>query len=111
MPDSARPLAVVTGASTGIGYELARICAQEGHDLLIAADEPAIHTAATEFRGLGAHVDAVEADLATVECVDGSMRPSAAGRWRPSSPTRAVGWARPSSTRTSPTSGASSTPT
>jgi short-subunit dehydrogenase len=70
MPDSARPLAVVTGASTGIGYELAKICAQEGHDLLIAADEPAIHTAATEFRGLGAHVDAVEADLATVEGVD-----------------------------------------
>ena len=70
MPDSARPLAVVTGASTGIGYELAKICAQEGHDLLIAADEPAIHTAATEFRGLGAYVDAVEADLATVEGVD-----------------------------------------
>ena len=80
MPDSARPLAVVTGASTGIGYELARICAQEGHDLLIAADEPAIHTAATEFRGLGAHVDAVEADLATVEGVD---RLYAAIRGRP----------------------------
>jgi short-subunit dehydrogenase len=80
MPDSARPLAVVTGASTGIGYELARICAQEGHDLLIAADEPAIHTAATEFRGLGAHVDAVEADLATVEGVD---RLYAALRGRP----------------------------
>jgi short-subunit dehydrogenase len=80
MPDSARPLAVVTGASTGIGYELAKICAQEGHDLLIAADEPAIHTAATEFRGLGAHVDAVEADLATVEGVD---RLYAALRGRP----------------------------
>jgi short-subunit dehydrogenase len=80
MPDSARPLAVVTGASTGIGYELAKICAQEGHDLLIAADEPAIHTAATEFRGLGAHVDAVEADLATVEGVD---RLYAAIRGRP----------------------------
>jgi short-subunit dehydrogenase len=80
MPDCARPLAVVTGASTGIGYELAKICAQEGHDLLIAADEPAIHTAATEFRGLGAHVDAVEADLATVEGVD---RLHAALRGRP----------------------------
>jgi short-subunit dehydrogenase len=80
MPDSARPLAVVTGASTGIGYELAKICAQEGHDLLIAADEPAIHTAATEFRGLGAHVDAVKADLATVEGVD---RLYAAIRGRP----------------------------
>ena len=80
MPDSARPFAIVTGASTGIGYELAKICAQEGHDLLITADEPAIHTAATEFRGLGAHVDAVEADLATVEGVD---RLYAAVRGRP----------------------------
>jgi short-subunit dehydrogenase len=80
MPDSARPLAVVTGASTGIGYDLEKICAQEGHDLLIAADEPAIHTAATAFRGLGAHVEAVEADLATVEGVD---RLYAALRGRP----------------------------
>ncbi len=80
MPESARPLAVVTGASTGIGYDLAKICAQEGHDLLIAADEPAIHTAATAFRGLGAHVEAVEADLATVEGVD---RLYAALRGRP----------------------------
>jgi short-subunit dehydrogenase len=31
-------LAVVTGASTGIGYELAKICADEGYDLVIAAD-------------------------------------------------------------------------
>ena len=70
MPDSARPLAVVTGASTGIGYELGKDAAPGRPRLLIAADEPAITTAATEFRGLGAHVDAVEADLATVEGVD-----------------------------------------
>jgi len=31
-------LAIVTGASTGIGYELARCCAADGFDLLIAAD-------------------------------------------------------------------------
>src|SRR5215210_4415669 len=65
-----RPLAVVTGASSGIGYELAKICAQNGFDLLIAADQPAINQAAQDFRALGAKVDAVEADLATTEGVD-----------------------------------------
>jgi uncharacterized protein len=35
-------LAIVTGASTGIGFELARLCAREGYDLLIAADEPEV---------------------------------------------------------------------
>ena len=33
-----RPFAIVTGASSGIGFELANICAQEGFDLLVAAE-------------------------------------------------------------------------
>ncbi len=70
MPDTSKPLAIVTGASTGIGYELAKLCAQNGHDLLIAADQAAIHDAAKDFRALGAAVDAIEADLATIEGVD-----------------------------------------
>ncbi|HWA74042.1 MAG TPA: SDR family NAD(P)-dependent oxidoreductase [Polyangiaceae bacterium] len=65
MATQARPLAVVTGASTGIGFELAKCCAQNGYNLLIAADEAAIHTAASEIARLGASVEAVEADLAT----------------------------------------------
>lgn len=40
-----RPLAVVTGASSGIGLELAKCCARDGYDLVIAADEPEIHDA------------------------------------------------------------------
>lgn len=68
--NSKRPLAVVTGASTGIGYELAKICAKEEFDLVIAADEPLIHTAAREFRSMGAEVDPVEVDLATTTGVD-----------------------------------------
>jgi len=63
-------LAVVTGASTGIGHELAKCCAEDGFDLLIAANEPEIHQAAEEFKKLGVQVDAVEADLATTEGVD-----------------------------------------
>ena len=69
-PTSTRPLAMVTGASTGIGHELAKLCAQNGFDLVVAADEPEIHRAADVFRRLGAAVDAVEADLATTEGVD-----------------------------------------
>jgi short-subunit dehydrogenase len=70
MAAKSRPLAVVTGASTGIGFELAKCCARNGFDLLVAADEAAINTAASEFRTLGARVDAVEADLATIQGVD-----------------------------------------
>jgi short-subunit dehydrogenase len=65
-----RPLAIVTGASTGIGYELARCCAEDGFDLIVAADEPDIKKAAADSAALGAKVDAVEADLATIEGVD-----------------------------------------
>jgi short-subunit dehydrogenase len=63
-------LALVTGASSGIGYELATICAREGFDLLVAADSPKIHEAAAELRKIGVGVDAVEVDLATTAGVD-----------------------------------------
>jgi uncharacterized protein len=68
--DGLRPLAMVTGASSGIGYELAICCARNGFDLVVAADEPEIHTAVANFRELGVSAVAVEADLATLEGVD-----------------------------------------
>jgi short-subunit dehydrogenase len=70
MAQSTRPLAVVTGASAGIGYELAKICAENGFDLVVAADQAKINDAAQEFRKLGVSVDALEADLATLDGVD-----------------------------------------
>lgn len=70
MNSNIRPLAIVTGASTGIGYELAKCCAQAGFDLLIAADEPAINQAAQDFRAIGVDVEALQTDLATLEGVD-----------------------------------------
>jgi short-subunit dehydrogenase len=60
-------LAIVTGASTGIGFELAHIAAQEGYDLLVVADEPLIQGAADDFRTHGTNVTAVEADLSTLD--------------------------------------------
>jgi uncharacterized protein len=67
----ANRFAIVTGASSGIGYELARICAKEGFDLLVAADRPEISSVAHMFEAEGAvSVDAIEVDLATQEGVD-----------------------------------------
>ena len=63
-----RKFAIVTGASTGIGYELGRLAAKEGYDLLVAADTPLVDAAAA-FRDLGAEVQSIEADLSTFDGV------------------------------------------
>ena len=63
----ANQLAVVTGASSGIGLELARQCAQNGFDLIVAADGDGIHQAATT---IGGNAQAVQADLSGAEGVD-----------------------------------------
>lgn len=70
MAEREHPLAIVTGASTGIGFELARCCADNGFDLVIAAEEPDIHDAAILLRSSGGVVTPCEVDLATTECVD-----------------------------------------
>lgn len=65
-----RPLAVVTGASTGIGWELARLAAGEGCDLIVAANEPAIADTAAALRDRGGDIVAVDADLSTAHGVE-----------------------------------------
>jgi short-subunit dehydrogenase len=70
MATAARPLAIVTGASSGIGFELASYCAAGGFDLLIAADEPSIHEAGLLLEKSGTRVDPVEVDLASMAGVD-----------------------------------------
>jgi short-subunit dehydrogenase len=62
-------LAVVTGASTGIGRALAREFVEHGFDVVVAADEPEIQRAAEQLRESGRHVVAVEVDLSTSEGV------------------------------------------
>ncbi|WP_121114640.1 SDR family NAD(P)-dependent oxidoreductase [Croceibacterium ferulae] len=62
--------AIITGASTGIGFELATLAAKDGYDILVVANEALINDAAADFRQFGTQVDAVEADLSTIEGVD-----------------------------------------
>jgi short-subunit dehydrogenase len=65
-----RPLAVVTGASNGIGYELAKQFAQNNFDLLVTATGPKVDQVAADFEQLGAKVETVQADLATYAGVE-----------------------------------------
>lgn len=68
--ETAKGLAVVTGASSGIGYELAKCAAQDGYDLVIAANEVGIMQAASQLREFGVKVEAMQVDLATTNGVD-----------------------------------------
>ena len=77
---NAGKFAIVTGASSGIGRQLAQRCAEDGFDLLVAADEPQIEEAARELRALGGKVEAVQVDLSTTEGVEALV---AAVRGRP----------------------------
>jgi short-subunit dehydrogenase len=64
------PFAVVTGASSGIGLELAQLFAADGYDLLVCAEDDGLEAAAHRLRGTGAEVTAVQLDLRTGEAVE-----------------------------------------
>jgi short-subunit dehydrogenase len=79
---SPRPLALVTGASSGIGRELAKQFAQHGFDLIVAAENVELDDAVDELRGMGAVVAPVSVDLTRradverlVAAVQGAGRP------------------------------------
>ncbi|WP_209307952.1 SDR family NAD(P)-dependent oxidoreductase [Brevundimonas intermedia] len=105
-----RPLAVVTGASSGIGYELAKLFAEDGYDLVVAADTP-LAEAVQMLRGLGAQVYAVHVDLASEKASSRFTRPSPTVLSRRSPPMQGMGWEKRFSIKISMTSSMSSTPT
>jgi uncharacterized protein len=74
MDSTSRSLAVVTGASSGIGLELAKQFAENDFDLVIAAEDAELAGAAEQLRGMGAEVDAVQVDLARPEGVEELQR-------------------------------------
>jgi short-subunit dehydrogenase len=65
----ANRLALVTGASSGIGFELATLFADDGYDLVVAADEDGIDASADKLRSTGVDVQAVQVDLRNAEDV------------------------------------------
>lgn len=69
-PSTGRPLAIVTGASSGIGLHLAKELAARGYDLVVSAENQEIHDAADSLRGAGTQVWAVQSHLATADGVE-----------------------------------------
>lgn len=69
-PTDARPLALITGASSGIGLELARQFAEHGYDLLVNAEDDSINAVAVQLRATGVQVEPVQADLRRYEGVE-----------------------------------------
>jgi len=67
--NNARPLAVVTGASSGIGYELAAQFARNGFDLFILAEDQRLDEAAKRLSEYGTTVQKLQVDLATSDGV------------------------------------------
>lgn len=64
------PLAVVTGASSGIGLELAHQLAADGFDIVACAEDDELTIAADALRANNVAVEAVRADLARPEGVE-----------------------------------------
>ena len=91
-----KPLAIVTGASSGSGLELAAVCAQEGLDLLVAADRPEIHAAADRFRQLGAQTTVVKPTSQRSRALSSCGRRQPADTSMRSSSTRPNGFLRAS---------------
>jgi uncharacterized protein len=62
--------ALVTGASSGIGFELAKLFAQDGYDLVVAAEDDGINDVPQRLSQFGGNVQAIQVDLRDPEAVE-----------------------------------------
>ena len=74
MTTNERPLAIVTGGTSGIGYELAEQLARHGHDVAISGSSDRVHSSAERLRELGAQAWSHQADAATYDGVESFWR-------------------------------------
>src|ERR1700760_3877715 len=66
-----RQFSVITGASSGIGFKLAKECLEHDMDILICAEDAGLSDAADNLRSLSkGSVETIQADLATFEGVE-----------------------------------------
>ncbi len=77
-----RPLAVITGASSGIGLELAKVFAAHDYDLVVAAEDAELATAVAGLESSGTAVTSVRTDLATAAGVE-ELAATVAAQGRP----------------------------
>lgn len=84
---ASRPLALVTGASSGIARELATQFAEHDFDLIVTAEDDGIQAAAAELRTAGAEVQVAQVDLTTPDGVE--------HLWQHVAPAAAVSTPRP----------------
>jgi len=68
---SDRPLALVTGGSSGIGLEIAKQLAERGHDVALSGSSDRTEDAAATIRGLGVEAYPHRADAGTYDGVQG----------------------------------------
>ena len=67
-----RKFAVITGGSSGIGYEFAKVCAEENFGVLLIADQ-GVDDAAEGLMSSGAVVSTLEADCQPMRAMRASL--------------------------------------
>lgn len=72
-------LALVTGASSGIGFELATQFARNGYDVVVAAEDDGIHDVPDKLSQWDSVVQAVQVDLRTADGVEHLYRSATDG--------------------------------